>query len=159
MKRIVATQKNILKTVIPLLFSTLLLVSCANSKAIVSHGIDISQYPYVVFGKESTGDRELDDVVMAVQNEIANTKLTVISAQEGLAKIANGEYVLSPNIHVSTEKWDGGHTYITITFHDYNTNQSIVVVKSSGIGLTISQDQNIALGAVRKKLKKIFGEK
>ncbi len=159
MKRIVMTPKNILRAVIPLLFSTLFLVSCASSKVVVSHGIDISQYPYVVFGKESTGDRELDDVVMAVQNEIANTKLTVISAQEGLAKISNGEYVLSPNIHVSTEKWDGGHTYITITFYDYNTNQSIVVVKSSGIGLTISQDQSIALGAVRKKLKKIFGEK
>lgn len=117
----------------------------------------MSKYSYVVFGKESTGDRELDDIVMAVQNEIANTKLEVISEQNGLEKIALGEFVLSPNIHVSTEKWDGGHTYITITFYDYNTNQSIVVLKSSGIGLTISQDQNIALGAIRKKLKKVFG--
>ena len=117
----------------------------------------MSKYSYVVFGKESTGDRELDDIVMAVQNEIANTKLEVISEQNGLEKIALGEFVLSPNIHVSTEKWDGGHTYITITFYDYN--QSIVVLKSSGIGLTISQDQNIALGAIRKKLKKVFGDK
>lgn len=38
-------------------------------------------------------------------------------------------------------------------------NQSVVVLKSSGIGLTISQDQNIALGAIRKKLKKVFGNK
>ena len=67
--------------------------------------------------------------------------------------------MLSPNIHVLTEKWDGGHTIFSITFYDYDTNQSVVVVKSSGIGLSISQDQNIALGAIRKKLKKIFGNK
>lgn len=137
----------------------IILQTCSTSKAVISHGIDLSKYSYVVFGKESTGDRELDDIVMAVQNEIADTKLRVISEQDGLAKIALGEFVLSPNIHVSTEKWDGGHTYITITFYDYNTNQSVVVLKSSGIGLTISQDQNIALGAIRKKLKKVFGNK
>ena len=130
----------------------IILQACSTSKAVISHGIDLSKYSYVVFGKESTGDRELDDIVMAVQNEIADTKLRVISEQDGLAKIALGEFVLSPNIHVSTEKWDGGH-------YDYNTNQSVVVLKSSGIGLTISQDQNIALGAIRKKLKKVFGNK
>ena len=137
----------------------ILLHACSTSKTVISHGIDLSKYSYVVFGKESSGNRELDDIVMAVQNEIANTKLKVISAQDGLAKIAHREYVLSPNIHVSTEKWDGGHTYITITFYDYNTNQNVVVLKSSGIGLTISQDQNIALSAIRKELKKVFGYK
>lgn len=137
----------------------IMLQACSTSKAVISHGIDLSKYSYVVFGKESTGDRELDDIVMAVQNEIANTKLEVISEQNGLEKIALGELVLSPSIHVSTEKWDGGHTYITITFYDYDTNQSTVVLKSSGIGLTISQDQNIALSAIRKKLKKVFGNK
>ena len=113
----------------------------------------------MVFGKETSGDRELDDIIMTVQNEIAATKLAVVSAQDGLAKIAIGEFVLSPNIHVSTEKWDGGHKYITITFYDYDTRQSVVILKSSGIGLSISQDQNIALRAIRKKLKKVFGEK
>lgn len=48
------------------------------------------------------------------------------------------------------------HTYITITFYDYDTGQSIAVLKSSGIGLSIPQDQNIALRAIRKKLKKVF---
>lgn len=137
----------------------IVLYACSTSKMVVSHGIDLSKYSYVVFGKETTGNRELDDVMMTVQNEIANTKLEVVSAQDALAKIALGESVLSPNIHVSTEKWDGGHTYITITFYDYNTNQSVVVLKSSGIGLTISHDQNIALGAIRKKLKQVFGDK
>ena len=98
----------------------------------------------------------LDDIIMAVQNEIAATKLTVVSAQEGFAKVALGESVLTPNIHVSTEKWNGGHTYITITFYDYDTGQSIAVLKSSGIGLSISQDQNIALRTIRKNLKNVF---
>lgn len=137
---------------------TVVIQACSTSKAVVSHSIDLSEYSYVVFGNESSGDRELDDIIMAVQNEIAATKLTVVSAQDGLAKVALGESVLSPNIHVSTEKWDGGHTYITITFYDYDTNQSVIILKSSGIGLSISQDQNIALRAIRKKLKKVFGE-
>lgn len=137
----------------------IILQACSTSKVVVSNGIDLSNYSYVVFGNETTGDRELDDIVMSVKNEISDTKLEVVSAQDGLVKIANGESVLSPNIHVSTEKWDGGHTYITITFYDYDTNQSVAVLKSSGIGMTISHDQNIALGAIRKKLKKVFGDK
>ena len=137
----------------------IILQACSTSKVVVSNGIDLSNYSYVVFGNETTGDRELDDIVMSVQNEISDTKLEVVSARDGLVKIANGESVLSPNIHVSTEKWDGGHTYITITFYDYDTNQSVAVLKSSGIGMTISHDQNIALGAIRKKLKKVFGDK
>ena len=39
---------------------------------------------------------------------------------------------------------------------DSNNNQRIAVVKSSGIGMTVSHDQNIALGAIRKKLDKLF---
>ena len=138
---------------------TVVIQACSTSKAVVSHNIDLSKYSYVVFGKETSGDRELDDIIMTVQNEIAATKLAVVSAQDGLAKIAIGEFVLSPNIHVSTENWDGGHTYITITFYDYDTRQSVVILKSSGIGLFISQDRNIALRAIRTKLKKVFGEK
>ncbi len=143
----------------PFIALVIILQACSTSKVVISNGIDLSNYSYVVFGKEATGDRELDDIVMSVQNEIADTKLKVVSARDALVKIANGESVLSPNIHVSTEKWDGGHTYITITFYDYDTNQSVAVLKSSGIGMTISQDQNIALGAIRKKLKKVFGDK
>ena len=62
----------------------------------------------------------------------------------------------SPKINVKTEKWDGGHTYISISFYDYDTNQSIAVVKSSGIGLTISQDQKLAYKAIKKELDKVF---
>lgn len=133
--------------------------SCSTSKTVISRGADLSKYSYVVFGKETTGDRELDDIMLTVQNEIADTKLQVIPEREIFAILSHGGFVLTPNIHVSSEKWDGGHTYITITFYDYETNQSVAVLKSSGIGLTISHDQDIALGAIRKKLKNVFGDK
>ena len=138
-----------------LVLQFILFNSCSSSNAVVSHGSDLSKYKYVVFGKESTGDRELDDMIMLIQNEIAN-RLQVISAQKGLELLNLGELILSPNINVKSEKWDGGHTYITINFHDYASSQSIAVIKSSGIGLTISHDQKIALNAIRKKLDKIL---
>lgn len=56
----------------------IILQACSTSKAVISHGIDLSKYSYVVFGKESTGDRELDDIVMAVQNELLFTTMTRI---------------------------------------------------------------------------------
>ena len=130
--------------------------SCATSNAIFATGVNVDKYEYVVFGDKSTGDRELDDVVMMVQNEISNTKLTVISSTEAIRLIANGKYVLSPSINVTSEKWEGGHTYITINFHDFDTNQSIAVIKSSGIGLTVSHDQNIALKSISQKLQEVF---
>ena len=92
---------------------------------------------------------------MLIQNEIAN-RFQVVSAQKGLEVLNLGELILSPNINVKSEKWDGGHTYITINFHDYASSQSIAVIKSSGIGLTISHDQKIALNAIRRKLDKIL---
>lgn len=130
--------------------------SCATSKAVFATGVNVDKYEYVVFGDKSTGDKELDDVVMMVQNKISNTKLTVISTTEAIKLIANGKHVLSPSINVSSEKWDGGHTYITITFYDLYTNQSVVVVKSSGIGMTVSHDQNIALKSISRKLQEVF---
>ena len=107
-------------------------------------------------GKETSGDRELDDVVMSVQNQIAETNLTVLSPSNTLKIFECSDSILSPNIHVTSEKWDGGHTYITVTFYDYNTNQSVAVIKSSGIGMTVSHDQSIALSAIRKKISKLF---
>ena len=138
-----------------LVLQFILFNSCSSSNAVVSHGSDLSKYIYVVFGKESTGDRELDDMIMLIQNEIAN-RLQVISAQKGLELLNLGELILCPNINVKSEKWDGGHTYITINFHDYASSQSIAGIKSSGIGLTISHDQKNALNAIRRKLDKIL---
>ena len=132
------------------------LQACSTSRSVISHGVDLSKYSYVVFGTESSGDRELDDIIMAGQNEIAETNLTVLSVSNTLKIFESSDSILTPNIHVTSEKWDGGHTYITITFYDYDTGQSIAVLKSSGIGLSISQDQNIALRTIRKNLKNVF---
>ena len=138
------------------LFS-LLIVSCASSKSVttVANGSDLSKYKYVVFGNGDEGDAELADILMMVQNDISQ-KLQVVSPEKSRSLINKGVGVLSPRINVKTEKWDGGHTYISISFYDYDTNQSVAVVKSSGIGLSISQDQKLAYKAIKKELDKTF---
>ena len=108
-----------------------------------------------MFGSEDEGDAELADILMMVQNDISE-KLQVVSPEKAYYLIRQGERILSPRINVKTEKWDGGHTYISISFYDYDTNQSVAVVKSSGIGLSISQDQKLAYKAIKKELDKIF---
>ena len=145
-----------LSAIFIIVISILMFASCSSSKSVLSTGVDISKYQYVVFGSETTGDRDLDDIMMMVQNEIVNTKLNIVSSYN---LSSAGMYVLTPHINVKSEKWDGGHTYITITFYDYYTNQAVLVVKSSGIGMTVSHDQDIALGAIRKELQKVFGKK
>ena len=134
------------------------MTSCSSSaKLVVSTNANLSKYKYVSFGKDTSGDRELDDIMILVQNEIANTKLQPISLT-----YAPDDYIgctLTPHINIKSEKWDGGHTYITITFYDLQTDQIVAVVKSSGIGMSISQDQKLALSAIRKKLQNTFGKK
>lgn len=121
----------------------------------MAKGNDISKYKYVVFGNDDKGDAELADILMMVQNDISD-KLQAVSPEKTRTLIYQGERVLSPRINVKTEKWDGGHTYISISFYDYETNQSVAVVKSSGIGLSISQDQKLAYKAIKKELDKTF---
>ena len=135
----------------------LTLVSCASSQSAttIAKGNDISKYKYVVFGSGDEGDAELADILMMVQNDISE-KLQVVSSEKARSLIYQGEKVLSPRINVKTEKWDGGHTYISISFYDYDTNQSVAVVKSSGIGMTISHDQKLAYKALKKELDKTF---
>lgn len=135
----------------------LTLVACASSQSAttIAKGNDISKYKYVVFGSADEGDAELADILMMVQNDISE-KLQVVSSEKARSLIYQGEKVLSPRINVKTEKWDGGHTYISISFYDYDTNQSVAVVKSSGIGMTISHDQKLAYKALKKELDKTF---
>lgn len=132
-------------------------VSCVSSKGTttLSNGTDITKYKYILFGKENDGDEELADILLMVQNELSE-KLTVVSDAKAIQLIAQGEYVLSPQINVKTEKWGGGHTYISISFYDADTNQNVAVVKSSGIGLSISHDQQLAFKAIKKELDKVF---
>ncbi len=143
-------------TVIILMLMTSCATMGATGKIVLSNNADIDKYKYVVFGDETSGDRELDDVILEVHNQIAETNLKVLSTSEASKVLARSGAILTPNIHVISEKWDGGHTYITVTFYDYNNNQCVAVVKSSGIGISISQDQAIALGALKKKLDELF---
>lgn len=138
-------------------FISLLLLSCASSKSVTTQakGNELSKYKYVVFGSEDKGDAELSDILLMVQNDISE-KLQVVSPEKASSLIYQGESVLSPRISIKTEKWDGGHTYISISFYDYDTNQSVAVVKSSGIGLSISHDQKLAYKAIKKELDKTF---
>lgn len=71
-----------------------LMTSCASGKIVLSNDANISKYKYVIFGKETTGDRELDDVVMSVQNQIAETDLTVLSTSNTL-KISSVQIAFS----------------------------------------------------------------
>lgn len=149
-------ELKLIKQVVPIVIIITLVTSCASSKIVLSGNVDISKYKYVIFSSEFSGDRELDDVVMEVENLIAGTNLKVLSARNTSEVLECLDSILAPNIYITSEKWDGGHTYITVTFYDYSNNQPIAVVKSSGIGMTISHDQNIALGAIKKKLEELF---
>ena len=133
-----------------------IMVACASSRVVLSNNVSIDKYKYVIFGDKMTGDRDLDDIVMIVQNYISSTNLKVISSIDKNKVLECPDSILTPSIHVTSEKWDGGHTYITVTFYDYSSNQYIAVVKSSGIGMTVGHDQNIALKAIKKELKKLF---
>ena len=147
------------KYIMSIIVVLLMMVSCATSKTVLLNNVNISKYKYVVFGTEISGDRELDDVSMEVQNYIASTDLIVLSSYNSIDKVECLDCILTPHIHVTTEKWDGGHTYITVTFYDYVGGQRIAVVKSSGIGLTVIHDQNIALDAIKEELDKLFKSK
>ena len=150
---------KLVKHILAIAIVSLIMVSCASSKVVLSNNVNIDKYKYVIFGDETTGDRELDDVAMAVQNHISSTNLKVLSSTNRLNILECSDSILTPNIHITSEKWDGGHTYITVTFYDYNSNQRVAVVKSSGIGVTVGHDQNIALGAIEKELDKLFKSK
>ena len=88
---------------IAMVLAIISLASCSSSaNLVISNGANLSNYKYISFGKEQTGDRNLDDIMMLIQNEIANTKLQPISLS-----YAPDDYLshtLSPNIHITSEK-------------------------------------------------------
>lgn len=135
-----------------------LLMSCASSTTTVSNGSDLSLYKYVVFGTEETGDDELADMTLLMVNALSE-RLSPVSSEKALSLISSGQKVLTPNIRVTSEKWDGGSTYISLILYDFDTGQKIAVIKSSGIGLTIPQDQKLAFKAIMKEIDKAFHNK
>ena len=135
-----------------------LLMSCASSTTTVSNGSDLSLYKYVVFGTEETGDDELADMTLLMVNALSE-RLSPVSSEKALSLISSGQKVLTPNIRVTSEKWDGGSTYISLILYDFDTGQKIAVIKSSGIGLTIPQDQKLAFKAIKKEMEKSLHNK
>lgn len=135
-----------------------LLMSCASSTTTVSNGSDLSLYKYVVFGTEETGDDELADMTLLMVNALSE-RLSPVSSEKALSLISSGQKVLTPNIRVTSEKWDGGSTYISLILYDFDTGQKIAVIKSSGIGLTIPQDQKLAFKAIMKEIDKALHNK
>jgi hypothetical protein len=103
-------------------------------------------------------DAELSDILLKVSNALSE-KFIVVQSPQAISLAASGEKIISPRINVKTEEWDGGHTYITIVFCDYETGQDIAVMKSSGIGMTISHDQELAISAIKKELNKVFPDR
>ena len=138
-------------------FISFILFSCASSDSLttIAKRIDLSKYKYVVFGSGDKGDAELADILMMLENDISE-KLQVVSSKKAISLIYQGEKVLTPRINIKSEKWEGGHTYISISFYDYDTNQSVAVVKSSGIGMSVLDDQILAYKAIKKELDKTF---
>lgn len=136
---------------------SLVMTSCASSSSVttIANGNDLTQYKYVIFGSSEEGDAELNDISLIVQNEISN-KLQVVSSEKALSLMSLGNKVLTPKINIKSEKWEGGYTYITISFYDFETSQMVAVVKSSGIGWSIAHDQKLALEAIKKELDKTF---
>ena len=138
-----------------ILFAFLALSCITTQSTTIANNVNLSKYKYVVFGHESEGDAELDDMILKVENHISEV-LEVVNPARAKLLLSRGEYVLSPRINIKTEKWDGGQTYLTINFHDFDTGQSVAVIKSSGLGLTVAHDQSIAYNALVNELYKAF---
>lgn len=144
-----------------LLTSCVLLSSCVSSHTVLSQytTVPVSSYKYVVFGEDQDKTaNSLDGVIMEAQSDISSFLVPVSRAQAYELVENKGEFVLSPKIHVQTQYWDGGHTIITVDLIDWHTGRSVALLKGTGCGFSILHDQNLALGSIRKQLRKLFGK-
>lgn len=134
--------KPMIAVIILMLITSALTCSCATGKIVLSNNADIDKYKYVVFGNKLSGNRELYDILLEVDNLIAETNLKVLSGSEISKVSARSDGILTRHTHVASG-WD---TSITVTFYDYNDNQCVAVVKGSTVG------------ALRRKLDKLFNK-
>lgn len=142
-----------------LVTSCVLLSSCGSSHTVLSQytTVPVSNYKYVVFGEnQDKTANSLDGVMMEVESDISSFLMPVSRAQAYELVENKGELVLSPKIHVQTQYWDGGHTIITVDLIDWHTGRSVALLKGTGCGFSILHDQNLALGSIRKQLRKLF---
>lgn len=134
------------------------LVSCGTSETVVSTGVNLSEYEYCLLGTDSTsGDADVTDIILRVENILPEV-FTIVSKERAYYLAQEGNKVLTPDISVKSEKWDGGYSYISVTFRDLLTGRLLAVTKSSGQGMSIEEDQHIALQKIRKELISKFGK-
>ena len=138
-----------------ILFAIMLLcslVSCGTSETVVSTGVNLSEYEYCLLGTGSTsGDADVTDIILRVENILPEV-FTIVSKERAYYLAQEGNKVLTPDISVKSEKWDGGYSYISVAFRDWSTGRLLAVTKSSGQGMSIKEDQHIALQKIRKEL-------
>lgn len=134
------------------------LVSCGTSETVVSTGVNLSEYEYCLLGTGATsGDADVTDIILKVENILPEV-FTIVSKERAYYLVQEGKKVLTPDISVKSEKWDGGYSYISISFRDLSTGRLLAVTKSSGQGMLIEEDQNIALNKIYKELISKFGK-
>ena len=134
------------------------LVSCGTSETVVSTGVNLSEYEYCLLGTGSTsGDADVTDIILRVENILPEV-FTIVSKERAYYLTQEGNKVLTPDISVKSEKWDGGYSYISVAFRDWLTGRLLAVTKSSGQGMSIEEDQHIALQKIRKELISKFGK-
>ena len=144
-----------------ILFAIMLLcslVSCGTSETVVSTGVNLSEYEYCLLGTGSTsGAADVTDIILRVDNLLPEV-FTIVSKERAYYLAQEGNKVLTPDISVKSEKWDGGYSYISVAFRDWSTGRLLAVTKSSGQGMSIKEDQHIALQKIRKELLSKFGK-
>ena len=91
-----------------------------------------------------------------MHQEISNTRLKPVSKYEAIDLILLDKKILTPRINITSQYWDGGQTYITVSFYDYDSGMLLAMVKSTGIGLFVEHDQSIALEEIIKKLHELL---
>lgn len=138
---------------LPIIFT-----SCGTSKIMMVDGVtNLSEYEYIVFGEGSNGSADLDEVLFIVRQEISRTRLKTISKYEANNLILLGHKVLTPNINITSQYWDGGQTYITVSFYDYDSGMLLAMIKSTGgLGFFVEHDQSIAIDEFCKKLHELL---
>jgi len=144
-----------------ILFAIMLLcslVSCGTSETVVSTGVNLSEYEYCLLETGSTsGDADVTDIILRVENILPEV-FTIVSKERAYYLAQEGNKVLTPDISVKSEKWDGGYSYISVAFRDWSTGRLLAVFKSSGQGMSIEEDQHIALQKIKKELISKFGK-
>ena len=134
------------------------LVSCGTSETVVSTGVNLSEYEYCLLGTGATsGDADVTDIILKVENILPEV-FTIVSKERAYYLVQEGKKVLTPDISVKSEKWDGGYSYISISVRDLSTGRLLAVTKSSGQGMSIEEDQNIAINRIYKERISKFGK-